>query len=130
MSINFLCGNVINLILPVVSQFDVVPAIGGHHQFPFILRNNWKRSIVNTLSAREKIEINSIIFKLTSGGIHCAAIANNQATPRTAFAQLEESVLYLYHRAQEIFLKFECCNTRVRENTTLHNEHNENSHLS
>lgn len=53
---------------------------------------------------------------LTSGGIHCATIADDQAIPRAALTELEEGVFYLQHRAQEILLKFESCNIREKKN--------------
>jgi len=61
-------------------------------------------------------------FVLTGGGVHRTAIAYDQTIPRAALTQLKERVLDLYHRAQKIFLKFECCNIRTKENAILYNE--------
>lgn len=33
-------NHVDDLIVPVVSEFDVVPSVRGHHQFPLVLRYN------------------------------------------------------------------------------------------
>lgn len=38
-------------------------------------------------------------FGLTSRGIHCTAITDDQAIPGTALTELEEGVFYLQHRA-------------------------------
>lgn len=60
--------------------------------------------------SREPMQLGFFLFfyfQLTRRRIHCTAITDNKAISAAAFAQLEERVLDLDHRSQEILLKLE-----------------------
>ena len=59
--------------------------------------------------------------KLTCRGVHRAAITDNKTISAAAFTQLEERILDLDHRFQQVLLKLESCNKRLtKKNIKFH----------
>ena len=70
----------INLIVAIVSDFDLVEAVPGKDRLPLLA---WDEG----------------------GGVHGAAVADDKAIAIRAFGQIEESIFNLEHCFQQVFLK-------------------------
>ncbi len=69
----------IDLVVAIVSDLDLVEAVPGEDGLPLLSRDE-------------------------GGGVHGAAVANDETITIRAFGQVEESIFNLEHCFQQIFL--------------------------